>query len=132
MARHSRPEFLFLRYEDLLAKTLGELAKIARFLSIDAKAERLSQAVERSSADQMRKSEKAESHRSGLTKGSRPDLSFVRAAKSGGWKSSLPAPSVEQIESAWGPLMRSLGYELSSHSVPRETDYESLLRSAPR
>jgi hypothetical protein len=113
MARRNRPEFLLLRYEDLLAETCRELAKVVSFLGIDANSERLLQAIDRSSPDEMRKSEKAESHRSGLTKDSRQDISFVRAAKSGGWKSSLPQPLIEQIESAWGPLMRSVGYELS-------------------
>jgi hypothetical protein len=113
MARHKHPQFLLLRYEDLLTDTVGELARIASFLGICATGERLFEAVARSSVDQMRKSEKTEGHLSGLTKGSREDLSFVRAARSGGWRSELPASQVAKIEAAWGPLMQDLGYELS-------------------
>jgi hypothetical protein len=39
-------------------------------------------------------------------------MPFIRSAKSGGWKAELPAASVAEIESAWGGLMREMGYEL--------------------
>jgi hypothetical protein len=110
------PRFLLLRYEDLVADTPRELAKIVAFLNLPANQQQIAQAVERSSADQMRKLEKTQTDKSGLTKGSRKDLSFVRAAGSGGWRSELPAPMVAGIEAAWGPLMRHLGYEVNSQS----------------
>ncbi|MGH9513960.1 MAG: sulfotransferase domain-containing protein [Terriglobales bacterium] len=116
MARNGRPDFLLLRYEDLLSDTCRELAKVARFLGMDASSERISQAVERSSADQMRKSEKAESNRATLTRHSRPDISFVRAAKSGGWKHELPESLLIEIETAWHPLMQRFGYQLATRS----------------
>jgi hypothetical protein len=43
-------------------------------------------------------------------KSSRPDIPFVRAAKSGQWRSELPPDAVHQIETAWGGLMVELGY----------------------
>lgn len=116
MARRGRPDFILLRYEDLLSNTRGELAKVAGFLGVTASLERLSQAVERSSADQMRRSEKAESHLAGLTKDSRKDISFIRSAKAGGWKAELPHPCLAEIEAAWYPLMQWLGYELATRS----------------
>jgi hypothetical protein len=54
-----------------------------------------------------------------LTKTSRKDLPFVRAAGSGGWRTGLPEPLVAKIEGAWAPLMQSLGYELSTRSPVR-------------
>ena len=108
--------FLLLRYEDLVADTAGELGKVAAFLKLSAGPEQIAQAVERSSADRMRQLEKAQIEKNELVKGSRKDLSFVRAAGSGGWRSELPEPMVEKIEAAWGPLMRHLGYEVSSQS----------------
>ncbi len=116
VARRGRPDFLLLRYEDLLADTARELAKVASFLGIQANEERLSLAVQRSSADQMRKSEQEESQRATLTKGSRKDISFVRAAKAGGWKKELPPSLVSEVEGAWYPLMQWLGYELATRS----------------
>lgn len=114
VTRRNDPRFLLLRYEDITADTPRELSKIAAFVGINATAERIQQAVERSSADNMRKLEQAQSHLSTLTKTSRKDLPFVRAAGSGGWRTGLPEPLVAKIETAWGPLMQSIGYELST------------------
>jgi hypothetical protein len=118
------PRFLLLRYEDLVADTARELAKVVAFLHFSVSPQQIAQAVERSSADNMRKLEKTQSH--GLTRGSRKDLSFVRAAGSGGWRSGLPAPMVAKIEAAWGPLMQHLGYELSTLSPGEVKENESL------
>src|SRR5271167_3144047 len=108
------PRFLLLRYEDLVADTPRELAKIVAFLNLAVNQQQIVQAVERSSADRMRKLEATQTDKSGLTKGSRKDLSFVRSAGSGGWRSELPAPLAARIEAAWGPMMRHLGYEVSA------------------
>jgi len=114
------PRFLLLRYEDLVADTARELAKVVAFLDLSAGPERIAQAVERSSADRMRQLEKRQPDKNELMKGSRKDLSFVRAAGSGGWRSDLPAPMVARIEAAWGSLMQHLGYELSSQTPAEE------------
>jgi hypothetical protein len=49
-----------------------------------------------------------------LTRNTRSDKPFVRGATSGGWRSALSPKAVAMIESAWGPLIRELGYELAS------------------
>lgn len=109
-ARH--PGFLLLRYEDMLADTARELTRVAKFGSFPAAPARIAEAVEKSSADKMRESEKKQGERSMLIKGSRQDIAFVRAAKSGGWRTELPEAQVARIEAAWGDLMACLGYEL--------------------
>ncbi len=114
--RHNSSDFLLLRYEAMLAEPLGELGKVAIFLGIDATQEALATAVERSSADNMRKLEKTQGDEWVSTKGRRKDIPFVGKAKHGGWQSLLPESSVEEIESAWGPLMKTLGYELTRRS----------------
>jgi hypothetical protein len=48
------------------------------------------------------------------TKNKRSDIPFVRTASSGLWKDKLPASSIAEIESTWGPLMRELGYQLTT------------------
>jgi hypothetical protein len=73
----------------------------------------------------MRQMEKKQTDKNDLVKGSRKDLSFVRAAGSGGWRSELPAPMVARIEAAWGPLMQRLGYELSTQAPKGARDYEA-------
>jgi len=111
--RHSNSGFLLLRYEDMLAETVDTLTRIASFLGVHATPDQLKLAVERSSADQMRKLERsASSDASSVTRIGRGDIPFVRAARAGGWKDSLPESSVAEMEGVLGPLMQWLGYEL--------------------
>jgi hypothetical protein len=123
-ARH--PGFLLLRYEDLLAGTARELTRVAAFAGLPATPERISQAVERSSDDKMRESEKKQDRRSMPIKGSRQEIPPVPSAKSGGWRSDLPKPQVARIEGAWGDIMACLGYELVTRD-PRSALKSSLI-----
>jgi hypothetical protein len=115
--RGRRQDFLLLRYEDMLTDTAAETRRIAIFLGIEPDPGRLRQAIERSSADRMRELEKAEADQWIATKNRRKDIPFVRTARSGGWKTSLPEVCVRQIEAAWGDLMTTLGYELTTTPV---------------
>jgi hypothetical protein len=115
--RYGNSAFLLTRYEDLLSDSIAETAKIAEFLGIQADEARLKAAVERSSAEKMRKLEKQDADKWTGTKNTVKDIPFVRAAKSGGWRDSLPRHCVEQIEVAWHPLMNFLGYELASREL---------------
>lgn len=110
--RGGQENFLLLRYEEMLANTPQEATKIARFLGLDANPERIRRAVELSSAERMRKLEKEQAGQWSLTEKTRKDKPFVRKAAAGGWKTVLSENCVAQIESAWGDVMRSVGYEL--------------------
>lgn len=114
--RGNKKDFLLVRYEDLLDDAVSELGRIARFLGTDAGDANLRRAVELSSADRMRNLEKQEQDTWVATKNRRKDIPFVGKAKSGAWKTALPAPCVQQIESAWGDVMNHLGY----HCITRE------------
>jgi hypothetical protein len=120
-ARHGNPAFLLVRYEDLLSDPIVETGKIAEFLGIQAGPERLDAAVQRSSADRMRKLEKQQADQWTGTKNTRQEIPFVRAAKSGGWKETLPGHSVEEIEVAWAPLLNFLGYPLQTSELDNKT-----------
>lgn len=122
-ARYDKPGLLLVRYEDLIADAVRELERIAVFLGTTATLQLLAQAVERSSATQMRKLETDQAHMWSSTKDTRKDVPFVRAAGAGGWKSKLPEKSVLEIENAWYPLMRWLGYDLSSQSVQESRSF---------
>jgi hypothetical protein len=103
--------FLLIRYEDLLADTPRELARIAVFLGIDPLPRLLRRAIEQSSADRMRELEKLQADDWVATKHRRKDIPFIGSAAAGGWRTNLPERSLVQIESAWGELMTTLGYE---------------------
>jgi hypothetical protein len=113
-ARQHDPGLLLLRYEDMIRQTEAELIKIARFLGIDPTPERVQWAIGQSTADRMRKLEQKEAGQWESTKDTRKDKFFVRSAKAGEGKATLSSVAIAQIESAWGPLMRWLGYETAS------------------
>jgi hypothetical protein len=121
--RQGHDGFLLLRYEDLLADPTRELAKVARILGLEPVPERLARAVELSSADRMRKLEKEQGGMWVETRNTRQDKQFVRQASSGGWRTTLPAECVSRIETEWGPLMKSLGYALSTEEVSAAPSY---------
>src|SRR6202051_2540837 len=121
--RENRPGFLLLRYEDMLEDAARELNKVASFLEIPPDAERIANAVRRSAAEEMRKLEKTQWRLWSSIKGTRQDVPFVRAAKSGGWRTDLPEAAVAQLEAAWGHLMKHLGYELLFPA--RTTNFDS-------
>jgi hypothetical protein len=112
--RHKSPDFLLVRYESLLSDGMLELGRIAEFIGIPSDREQLKLALERSSADRMRELEKKQAHLWSSTKETRQDKPFVRAAKAGGWKMELPVACATVVESAWGDLMKELGYELTA------------------
>lgn len=120
--RGGSSSFLFLRYEDMMQDAVAELRKIAAFLNLERTNAELSQAVERSSADRMRELEKQQADVWINTKKTRKDIPFVRTAKSGGWKESLPSHLVAMIESEWGSTMSKLGYTFVS--IPEKSGEE--------
>jgi len=113
-ARAKHPGFLLVRYEDLRRDTFKQLHEIAGFLGVDATPDRVALAVQRSDADRLRELEKAEHEEWITTKGKRADVPFIATAEAGTWKQSLPSAATERIETAWGGLMKSLGYELTN------------------
>jgi hypothetical protein len=116
----------------MLRDTSIELAKIAAFVNQSAGTERLAEVVERSSAEQMRKLEKDQALLWSSTQGTRQDVPFVREARSGGWKTSLPESAVAEFENAWAPLMKWLGYELSDPGLgKREAQLPESLLGVP-
>jgi hypothetical protein len=134
-ARLGDPDFLLLRYEDLQQQTEIEVARIAKFFGIEPTAQRIHRAIEQSSADRLRKLEQAEAGQWDSTKDTSKDASFFRSAKSGDGSELLSEQCIEQIESAWGPLMRWLGYEtaIASGSSVAYTDFlKTVLERATR
>jgi hypothetical protein len=121
--------FLLLKYEDMSSRPEEELSRIASFLGIDRSREQLQRAIQLSSVDRMRQLEKAEADEYKPLRATRRDIPFVRTAISGGWRGNLSANQVSQIETAWGPLMKRLGYSMAA-SVMDGEGREARLSSA--
>lgn len=112
--RRTKHNYCLIRYEDLIANPVQELARTAPLLQVDLTSSRIERAIQLSSASEMRTMEQKQWKRWPTTKDSRQDIPFVREAKSGGWRNQLSEGSVKKIEMAWGAAMRELGYELTS------------------
>ncbi len=115
--RRGDPRFLLVKYEALQSQAMDEMARIARFMSISPDPKRLAFAIEQSSANRMRELETKQGHLWSSTRETRQDKPFVRSAKAGGWKAELPESSIAEIQSAWGGLMREIGYELVTSNL---------------
>jgi len=100
-ARQDDKQFLLLRYEDLLDSTESNLARVAQFMGRSIHERALAVAVEKSSADRMRKLEKAEATQWRATRKTRLDKPFVRSATSGGWQSQLPDDIASMVAEKW-------------------------------
>lgn len=109
-ARKGGPDFLLLRYEDVINETEGALKKIAFHIEIVATHESISRAVELSSFNRMKNLEKRQSNEWKPTKKSNKNFSFVRKAQCGAWMTELSKEESEKIETAWKDLMLMLGY----------------------
>ncbi|HEY6769029.1 MAG TPA: sulfotransferase domain-containing protein [Candidatus Sulfotelmatobacter sp.] len=126
LLRHGSPEFILLRYEDMKKEPMPELKRLVAFLrafsftSVDDSSQALERVLELSSPERMRTLEKEQGSQWVLTRNTRPDKPFVRSATAGGWKAHLPEESLNVIESAWGNLMHSLGYELHTQVTPSD------------
>ena len=114
--RRGKNNFCLVRYEDLLADPGAQLKRVSPMLRIEPTPERIERAIKLSSAQHMRSLEKSQWKKWVTTKDTRSDIPFVREAKSGGWRNRLSEASVRNIEEAWGPTMKELGYELVSGS----------------
>jgi hypothetical protein len=112
--RHGRESFLLMRYEDLQANQQLELERVARFMGLEPDLERINQAIERSSAANMRKMEETQGRKWVATFYTRSDKPFVGKASTGGWRVILPEKTVTYMEAHWGPIMKQLGYKLST------------------
>jgi hypothetical protein len=115
--RKGKPGYRIVRYEDLLADTLGELNRVVELLGKKIPPETIERAVNLSSAGRMRSLEQKQWKQWGTTKNTREDIPFVREAKSGTWRGKLSEASVDKIEAAWGATMQELGYEIGAGRV---------------
>jgi hypothetical protein len=112
MTRYKDPNFLFLRYEDMIQDTLREITRMAAFLGVDSSPARLNEVIALGSADRLRQLEKQDANVWIGTRNRRQDIPMIRVATSGGWRTDLPKDCVAKIEAAWGDLMSTVGYEL--------------------
>jgi len=100
-----------VRYEDLLADTVGEFARALAFLGIEADAGAVARAVRHASFAELQAQEKD----AGFVEraGSAP---FFREGRSEAWRRHLTIEDIRTIEGAHGATMERLGYQRETMS----------------
>ena len=107
---------MYVRREAVLSSQIeGTQSTLEDVLQFEADA-RGQDTIERSSAANMRKMEETQGKKWVATFHTRSDKPFVRKASSGGWRAILPENTVTYMEAHWGPLMKQIGYKLSSET----------------
>jgi len=87
-----------LRYEDLRAEPVAELAELCRDLEIETTSERLGEIVAEHSFDSVPAERRGEGER-------------IRLAEPGGWRRNLSASERSALHQIMGPKLVELGYE---------------------
>lgn len=109
--RGETPNFLMVKYEDLLSDPEKELVKITAFVEKKKTASEIKNAVLNSSKDRMRRLEETDSDDWKVLKGTDKSMRFVReAVQKQGWETQLSQESIEKIELKWGDVMKKTGY----------------------
>lgn len=103
-----------VRYEDLLADTPGELARMVRFLGLDRAAERLRQAVRTTGFEHLRQQEERE----GFRENKRGAALFFHSGRAGQWRRHLTAAQVRSVADAHRQTMTALGYAVPERRPP--------------
>ena len=112
-ARQFSPDFLFLRYEDMLDDPTGHIRRIACFMGVDADDDTIARVVRNSSFDNMQKLEKQAGRDWPEMARARMDRLFVRHGDSESWREELDPDSIRLIEENWGGTMALMGYKTS-------------------
>ena len=96
-----------VRYEDLLADTPGELARMVRFLSLNdvAQPAKLRRAVRLADFQRLREQEEQEGFRENIGTGR-----FFRSGRAGDWRRHLTAAQARAVLDAHHRVMSAMGY----------------------
>ena len=107
---------LVVRYEDLLADTAGELARMTRFLGLAGAADgrRLRRAAAAADFTRLQEQEAAD----GFIERYQRCRRFFRSGRSGDWRRYLSAAQARRVTRRHGAVMRACGYD------PREAEYD--------
>jgi len=99
---------IVVRYEDMLADTARELARVIGFARPDAVIDqaRLDRAVAHASFENLREAEAAK----GFREAAKGQARFFRSGKAGDWVNHLNAEHVARICEVQGPTMARFGY----------------------
>ncbi|MBN0989585.1 sulfotransferase domain-containing protein [Amphritea pacifica] len=104
-------DFIFIKYEDMLAAPEKVLRDVLEFLGENVSDECVEKAVSSSSFEKMRLKESYQSGKSEVLKQSNGALPFVRSGRKDEWKEYFDEKCMLLIEKRFGPVMKETGYD---------------------
>jgi len=108
----NRDNFLLLRYEDLKEDTFLELKKVVDFLNLNCDEDKIKEAIELSSIEEMKKLEDVQKEDSKILKGSNTNQRFVRKGSLNEWKDYFDDQSKKIFYEKFGKNMQILNYDI--------------------
>lgn len=100
-----------IRYEDLAVDPVGVFSAAMAFAGRDVSQADVVRAVEFARFERLQAQERAQGFKEWRA---RPGRAFFRRGQAGGWRGDLTGEQARRIEAAHGPMMRRLGYALST------------------
>lgn len=110
-ARGTDKDFVLLRYEDVLDAPTDALRAALELVGVEADDEVVAQAVERSTAAELRRLERETATALPTFRGSRLEDPFIRKARAGTAAEELAPELIAQIADAWPQALARVGYE---------------------
>jgi hypothetical protein len=103
---------MLVRYEDMVADRGKVLQSVLNFCGISYDQATLATVVAQGSFEEMRKNEDryGSEHYSDID---RPQSHFIRRGQTDGWKMEMEPALIRRVESDFGSVMQTVGYELS-------------------
>ena len=99
-----------IRYEDMFADTESVFRRALAFAGREASDEQIARALRFAHFEELKKQEAEK----GFREAPRTSAGFFRRGQTGAWRDELTTEQIERIERAHAPMMRRLGYRLSS------------------
>jgi hypothetical protein len=100
---------LIVKYEDMLKDRKSIIERVIRFTDLKVEDNRIREAVDRGSFEQMQQDEEAHGAEAYLKIQDKREK-FIRRGEQDGWKDELEPGMVARIEQELGPTMRAAGY----------------------
>lgn len=105
-AYRDETDCLMVSYERLQAESEAEASRLCDYLGIKRTPEAIAEAIHRQSFETRKRQFRKD--------GNRAQEKFLRSGQSGTWRDQLSPRNIRKLEAVFGPLLKELGYPLST------------------
>lgn len=110
--KRNSPQFLLLRYEDLIDSPYEQISLISKHLEISTSENAIREVIQKTSFEKMQLLEKNQSNNWDPIKVTNKNIPFIRKGETYQWPQYLPKEQNIRIQKEWRDIMLELGYIL--------------------